>query len=197
MINYAKDLNFNINSTDKIGKIYSINISTKKGGRKNQVKRAFVNELGIDGDGHAGKWHRQVSLLSYESISDFNKEGNIFAKPGDFGENITTEGIDLNKLNIGDKIVISEGSVNKLSFIESLVKITKSTNVSNVNNNVFAINSKNLVILEVTQLGKDCVKPCKIFYQVGKCIMPKEGIFCKVLKGGSIKIGDNILTFKK
>jgi MOSC domain-containing protein YiiM len=158
---------------EKIGRIYSINVSKKKGEKKSPVESSSVNRFGIEGDGHAGKWHRQVSLLSYESIAEFNRKGNILAKPGDFAENITTEGIDIRKLKIGDKILVSKNA--RVNFDDL----------------------HTYVILEVTQLGKECKKPCSIYYQVGSCIMPAEGIFCRVVNTGSIRVRDNILIIKK
>jgi MOSC domain-containing protein YiiM len=163
---------------EKIGRIYSINISKEKGEKKSPVKSAGINRFGIEGDGHAGKWHRQVSLLSYESIAEFNRKGKISAKPGDFAENITTEGIDIRKLKIGDKIIISEDS--QVNF-----------------NRINGTTPRDSVLLEVTQLGKECKKPCSIYYQVGSCIMPAEGIFCRVVNTGSIRVRDNILIIKK
>ncbi|MBM3707919.1 MAG: MOSC domain-containing protein [Actinobacteria bacterium] len=167
------------------GKIHSINISRKKGGKKSPVKNAVISEFGIEGDGHSGNWHRQVSLLSYESISEFNKKGNILAKPGDFAENITTEGIDIKKLKIGDILLLSE-NIQKIIISEN-----NQTNYNNLNNA-----TKDSVILKVTQLGKECKKPCRIYYQAGSCIMPEEGIFCRVVKTGSIKVGCNIFIFR-
>lgn len=148
------------------GKIASINISVQKGEKKKPVKEAFINELGIKGDGHSGEWHRQVSFLSYESIESFNQKGSINTSPGDFAENITTRGIDLIGLKVGDILAITDEN--------SEVKGSKK------------------VILEVTQIGKECVAPCSIYYQVGSCIMPKEGLFCKVIKTGKIKVGNSI-----
>ena len=52
------------------------------------------------------------------------------------------------------------------------------------------------VLFEVTQIGKECHQKCAIFHQVGECVMPKEGIFAKVLKGGIIKAGDEILVIE-
>ncbi len=152
------------------GKIASINISIKKGEKKKPVKEAFINELGIEGDGHSGEWHRQVSFLSYESIESFNQEGSINTGPGDFAENITTRGINLIGLKVGDILVITDE--------HSKARSSKK------------------VILEVTQIGKECVAPCSIFYQVGSCIMPKEGLFCRVVKTGKIKVGNSIRVEK-
>ncbi len=145
-------------SLDIKGKIVSINISEKKGQKKKQVGLANINENGIEGDGHSGDWHRQVSLLSFESIQDVISKG-VKVKPGDFAENITVEGVDLKNLTIGDVLVIENEDKVKLS---------------------------------VTQIGKECHKPCNIYYSLGSCIMPEEGIFCKVLVPGKIKVGDSI-----
>ena len=60
---------------------------------------------------------------------------------------------------------------------------------------VFKLGEKALV--EVTQIGKECHKKCAIYYRTGDCIMPKEGVFAKILKGGTIKIGDKIERVSK
>jgi cyclic pyranopterin phosphate synthase len=149
------------------GKIYSINISEQKGVKKNPVDNARISSEGIEGDGHRGDWHRQVSLLSLESILSFNSQFKVETKPGEFGENITTSGIDLKLLKIGDRLIILKPDAD--------------------------FTDKSSVILEVTQIGKECLTPCRIFYEVGRCIMPAEGIFFKVIKTGEIKPGDNII----
>lgn len=140
------------------GKIVSINISEKKGVRKKPVEEAVINEnSGIEGDAHASsKWHRQVSLLALESIKKMQAMG-LDVRPGDFAENITTEGLDLCSLPVGTKVDIG-----------------------------------NEVVGEVSQIGKECHARCAIYYQAGDCVMPKEGIFIKILKGGKIKVGDTI-----
>lgn len=142
------------------GKIVSINISEKKGVRKKPVKGAVINEnSGIEGDAHASStWHRQVSLLALESIKKMQTMG-LDVKPGDFAENITTEGLDLLSLPLGTKINIGSE-----------------------------------VVGEVSQIGKECHSRCAIYYQAGDCVMPKEGIFIKILKGGKIKKGDMIVV---
>jgi MOSC domain-containing protein YiiM len=146
-----------------IGKIVSINISDKKGVRKKPVKEALIKtDFGIEGDAHSSsKWHRQVSLLALESIKKMQVMG-LKVKPGDFAENITTEGIDLLKLPVGIKIAIGDD-----------------------------------VEAEVSQIGKKCHTRCEIYNQAGDCIMPKEGIFVKILKGGKIKEGDEITVRNK
>ena len=141
-------------------KVVSLNISTAKGTRKFPVESFEVaKNPGVKGDAHSGPWHRQVSLLGMESIEKARSWG-LDVNPGDFAENITTEGIDLLSLPIGSKIEIGD------------------------------------VLLEVTQIGKTCHDKCEIYKKVGKCVMPKEGIFARVLNGGVIKGGDEILIKK-
>ena len=137
-----------------MSKVLAICISKHKGTLKNEVSEAnFIEEFGIEGDAHAGKWHRQVSLLAFEKIDDFrNKGGNVGF--GAFGENLVVDGIELHKLPVGQQLQVGE------------------------------------VLLEVTQIGKECHDKCAIYYQVGECIMPKNGIFTRVLKGGKVKVGD-------
>lgn len=137
--------------------IKAVCISEKKGTAKKNVGQAeLIENFGLKDDAHAGNWHRQVSLLSYEKIEEFKTLG-VDVKDGDFGENLIVEGIDLAKLPIGTKITINE------------------------------------VLLEVTQIGKECHTGCAIAQDVGKCIMPTEGIFAKVLKGGIVKSGDKVI----
>lgn len=137
-----------------MGRVLGICISEKKGTLKTEISEAkFIEDFGIENDAHAGKWHRQVSLLEFNKIDEFRKKGaNVDF--GAFGENLVIEGIELHKLPIGKKIKIGE------------------------------------VFLEVTQIGKKCHDKCQIYYQVGECIMPKNGIFTKVLNSGTVKVGD-------
>lgn len=139
-------------------KVVSVNISEKKGVRKKPVEEVVLKtEYGVEGDAHASsEWHRQVSLLALESIRKMQALG-LDVSPGDFAENITTEGIDLVSLPVGAIITIGSETVG-----------------------------------EVSQIGKECHTRCAIYYQAGDCVMPKEGIFIKVLKGGKIKKGDVI-----
>lgn len=140
-----------------MGKIVAVCTSPKKGMRKKNVGEGMlVVEHGIQGDAHVGDWHRQVSLLALESIEKMQKMG-LDVKPGDFAENLTTEGIDLVALPIGTKLKIGEQALG-----------------------------------EVTQIGKECHTRCAIYYQAGDCVMPKEGIFIRVLAGGPVKVGDSI-----
>ena len=139
-------------------KVVSINISDRKGVRKKPVEEAVIRtDFGIEGDAHASsEWHRQVSLLALESIQKMQEMG-LDVHPGDFAENITTEGIDLISLPLGTRIQIGRD-----------------------------------IIGEVSQIGKECHTRCAIYYQAGDCVMPKEGIFIKVIQGGIVRTGDTV-----
>ncbi len=146
----------------RAGKVVAVNISKEKGTRKVNVERGcLLPDFGLADDAHAGKWPRQVSLLAKESIDKMVAKG-LNVGPGDFAENITTEGLDLLQWPLGTK---------------------------------FRIGSQTL--LEVTQIGKKCHARCAVYYQAGDCVMPREGIFAKVLIGGEIKVGDEIVVFSR
>ena len=137
--------------------IHAISISKTKGVRKDNVTTAVLRpDHGIVSDAHAGQWHRQVSLLAKESIDKMVQRG-LKVGPGDFAENITTEGIDLPALPIGGRLRLGSD-----------------------------------VLVEVTQIGKECHDRCAIYNEAGDCVMPREGIFVKVLTGGTINLGDPI-----
>jgi MOSC domain-containing protein YiiM len=137
-------------------KIVAVCVSQNKGERKTPVESVdLLPDHGIIGDGHAGNWHRQVSLLAQESIDKMRQMG-LDVKAGDFAENITTQGIDLPVLPVGTRLRIG------------------------------------LARVEVTQIGKECHTRCAIYHQAGDCVMPKEGIFVKVLEGETIQAGDPI-----
>ena len=91
-----------------MAKVIAVNISTVKGVRKQTVPSCrLVMDHGIEGDAHAGNWHRQISLLAQESIDKMQaKLTDIQLKPGDFAENITTSGIAVMKLPIGTKLKV-------------------------------------------------------------------------------------------
>jgi len=139
------------------GTIKAISISKHKGTIKTNVPSAeLIMNKGIENDAHAGSRYRQVSLLPVESIDEVLHKG-IKAAPGDFAENITTEGIELYSLRL---------------------------------NSILRLGSE--AEIQITQLGKKCHNKCRIFQQLGDCIMPREGIFAKVIRGGKIRIGDVI-----
>lgn len=142
--------------------VVSVNISERKGTIKTPVDEIILNETGVKGDAHSGKWHRQVSLLGTESFDKFEKQAGRQLAYGEFAENITTTGIILFQTRPLDRFKIGDTE------------------------------------LEVTQIGKSCHGDgCAIYREVGNCVMPKEGIFCRVLKNGTIKAGTKVEYVQK
>lgn len=140
-----------------MAKVLAINISEKKGEPKQAIEKGYFEvNSGLQGDAHAGDWHRQVSLLGNESIDKIRNMGIENLETGSFAENLTTEGITLYELPIGTKLMIGE------------------------------------TLMEVTQIGKECHMGCAIRQKTGDCVMPREGIFAKVLTPGWIMPGDTI-----
>lgn len=141
-----------------MGKVIAVCTSPAKGTQKKSVPEIeVIEDWGIKDDAHAGKWHRQVSLLSYDKIEAFRVRGAEVAD-GAFGENLVVEGFDFAKMPVGT---------------------------------VFRCND---VLLELTQIGKECHSGCEIFKKMGECIMPREGVFTKVLHGGIIRPGDELIV---
>ena len=139
-----------------MGRVLGICISERRGTQKKEVEEAVLKEnWGIEGDAHAGNWHRQVSLLSFEKIEDFRAKG-ADVDFGAFGENLIVEGYNLRKLPVGTRFHIGEA------------------------------------VLELTQIGKECHSHCEIYKKMGDCIMPREGVFAQVIKGGRIQKGDQV-----
>lgn len=139
-----------------MGTVRAVCRSEKKGTPKQDVgQAAFEAGFGMTGDAHAGNWHRQVSLLSYDKIAEFKARG-AKVEHGAFGENLVVEGIDFKTLPVGT--LLRSGGV----------------------------------LLEVTQIGKECHAHCEIHRAMGDCIMPREGIFAKVLRSGEITVGDDL-----
>lgn len=138
------------------GKIIAVCTSPTKGTIKEDVGSAhLIEEYGIEGDAHGGFAHRQISLIATEDIDTMRAKLPDLV-PGSFAENLTTEGIDLAALAIGDRLTVGD------------------------------------CLLEVSQIGKECHTKCQVFHKTGDCIMPKKGIFCRVLRGGHIQTEDEI-----
>ena len=139
-----------------MGKVLAVCTSPEKGTAKRNVGKAELTENhGLQGDAHAGPWHRQVSLLYHQKIEAFRSRGAEVAD-GDFGENLVVDGIDFSSFPVGTIFASGE------------------------------------VVLEMTQIGKECHNGCRIFQTMGDCIMPREGVFARVLHGGVISAGDEI-----
>jgi len=137
--------------------IVAVCTSKEKGERKTDVGQAELQEgFGLVGDAHGGDWHRQVSLLAIESIDKMRAAG-LDVGPGDFAENLTTQGVNLYVLPVGTRLRVGDS-----------------------------------VLLEMTQIGKECHDRCAIYHQAGDCVMPREGVFATVVSGGLVKTGDRL-----
>lgn len=140
-----------------MAKIRAVCISEHKGEQKHPVDSIELKvDHGIVGDAHAGNWHRQVSLLGTESVQKVQEKITFQLKPGDFAENVLTEGITLYELPVGTRLRLGTA------------------------------------LCEVTQIGKECHYGCAIRKAAGDCVMPREGIFVKVLEPGTAKAGDEL-----
>lgn len=148
---------------NKSGKVVSINTSQQKGEVKEPVREAdVIEDYGIEGDVHAGSPKKQISLLDLSDIRRMKERTGISLYPGDFAENLTTEG-----LNTG---ALPEGAI---LMVGSTVR------------------------LEVSQIGKKCHEDCMVKEKTGECIMPEKGLFFRVLEGGSISVGDRIVSLEE
>jgi MOSC domain-containing protein YiiM len=138
------------------GKVVAVSVSARKGEKKTPVSSVtLVEEHGVEDDAHAGPGHRQVSLLSLESIGKMQALG-LSVGPGDFAENITVEGFVLPETKVGERILVGEA------------------------------------VLEISQIGKECHDRCAIYIQAGDCVMPREGVFARVIRGGRVASGDAV-----
>lgn len=138
-----------------MAKIAAICISEVRGIQKHEIPEATLRaDWGIEGDAHAGNWHRQVSLLSVDSVAKLQEKLSFELMHGAFAENILVEGMAVHTLPVGTKLRIGTA------------------------------------LCEVTQIGKECHSDCAIRKAAGDCVMPREGIFVKVLETGKIKTGD-------
>lgn len=154
------------------GVIQAVCVSESKGIGKTPVSEAvFTPEHGIEGDAHAGTWHRQISLLSGDKVDEFNRSG-AGVKDGDFGENLVVRGIDFRSLPVGTILTIRGPQKTALSGDENTEGRSRE------------------VVLEMTQIGKACHTGCAIKQKMGVCIMPVEGVFARVIKGGTVRPGD-------
>ena len=146
---------------ERTGKVVAVCTSAERGMQKSAVERAeLIEGLGIKDDAHAGRGHRQVSLLSTDSIEQIRSRG-IDTFPGIFGENLVVDGLELMSLPV--RTVLSVGEA----------------------------------LIEITQIGKECHSRCAIYDQAGDCVMPREGVFAKVLDGGFVSPGDSVEVLRR
>jgi MOSC domain-containing protein YiiM len=146
-------------SEGQAGSVVSVNVAPEKGTRKKPVGSAeLVLDRGVAEDAHAGDWHRQVSLLAQESVDKMVAKG-LDVGPGDFGENLTTSGLDLVSMPLGTQLAVGDS-----------------------------------VVLEISQIGKECHDRCAIYYQAGDCVMPREGVFGVVIEAGPVSDADPVVV---
>ncbi len=149
------------------GIIISVNLCGKKGGKKKPQDHGFlVKNKGVKNDAHFSS-KRQVSFLDWGAARKLMKKSDITVSPGDFAENITTEGIDWKKSATGD-----------------IIRIIASSKPRHLKHPT----------LKITQIGKECHSGCIIYKTAGECVMPEEGVFAQVLVGGNIKNGDRVIV---
>ena len=135
------------------GMLLHVCISSKKGIAKHEIPSAkLLRDYGMESDAHAGKWHRQVSLLAHTDI-EFMRAKGLSLKPGAFGENLVIDGVSTDELGVGSQLRVGP------------------------------------VLLELTQVGKVCHTRCAIYYTAGDCIMPRTGLFARVVDSGEVTAG--------
>lgn len=138
-----------------MARVEAICVSEAKGTKKTPLPEAVLREAhGIEGDCHAGPWHRQVSLLAVEDVETMRASGLPDLSAGDFAENLSVSGLDLLSLGLGTRLRVGDEAE-----------------------------------LSITQHGKVCHSRCAIYQQAGDCIMPRRGIFARVVRGGTIVPG--------
>ena len=142
-----------------MGEIVAVCCAASKGAKQPVERGTLRAGHGLEGDVHAGTWHRQISLLAEEHIEDMRRRGDLELPPGTFGENLICRGLDLTALETGRRLRLGEGAV-----------------------------------IQLTQRGKECHTPCKIFHRVGECIMPTLGMFARVRRGGEVAVGCEVAT---
>jgi len=139
-------------------KVEALCVSSEKGTAKRPVEEArFVAGHGIEGDAHAGDWHRQVSLLAAEEVDAWRQRLPDLA-PGDFAENVLVSGAEFDRFGLGTRLRLgAEAEV------------------------------------EIAQIGKECGEhPCTVFERLGDCLMPRRGLFARVVRGGMVRVGDAV-----
>jgi len=128
------------------------------------------------------KGEKKHNIREAMLIKDFGIEHDAHAEGGhrqvsllmdESFERMSREGIDIEHGDFAENIVTRDVDLSTLE-LEDLIRIGKG------------------ILLKVTMIGKECHTPCRIYYQVGYCIMPEEGIFCRVLDSGRIRVGDTV-----
>jgi MOSC domain-containing protein YiiM len=173
------------------GSVVSVNVSVRKGEAKRPVDAAVLREdHGIEGDCHAGPGEKQVSLLAWESVEEqlelmrekgvrcpkaeelVDERGNGSAADASAA---AQAGDDLYELRPGD-------------YAENLTVRGVDLRAVGPGDRIEAGSA----LLEVTRIGKECHKHCAVYARLGDCVMPREGVFTRVLRGGQVRAGDAV-----
>lgn len=176
-----------------MAEIVAVCVSEKKGTGKTSVGFAELRPRhGLVGDAHAGDWHRQVSLLALESVQKAKAKG-LDVKEGDFAENLTTLGIELHTLPVGTRLAVSaQDPLGSQTARQGDSPGPRGEACPPVGQRDGARARRRGAVLEVTQIGKVCHTRCAVYRLVGDCVMPREGIFARVVSGGEVRAGDRI-----
>ena len=143
------------NTVVKRGHVVAVCLSERKGTTKRPSPSGrLVENVGLEGDAHAGSPVRQVSLLCVSSLEKMRAKAPQLA-PGDFAENLTIDGCHSGDFPLGATVRLQRGAM-----------------------------------LQIAQIGKACHAGCAIRELIGDCIMPREGLFARVVKGGEVRPGD-------
>ena len=157
------------------GEIVSVNVSRSRGTSKHPVPEAALEVgQGIVGDAHAGSGIREVSLMALESIEKQKRQ---------WAEKVGRDGGAEDERAVADMLVPGAFAENLTTRGIDLAGCPIGTRLG--------VGSQ--VVLEVTKIGKECPRPCAIYYKMGDCIFPREGIFARVIEGGTLRPGDRII----
>ena len=166
------------------GTVLSVNISSRRGVAKKPVDGVMLrDDYGIEGDAHAGTGERQVSLLAWESVEEqFELMEQKGVQCPKVNELTSRAGGPRPASDVGH--AISPGD-----YAENLT--TRGVDLRGVKpGDVIRVGAD--VRLEVTRIGKECHEQCAVYERLGDCVMPREGVFSKVLAGGRVAPGDQV-----
>ena len=138
------------------GKVISVNLSSRKGEKRPTGCPRSLLQPDAGWTGTRTRVASAKSACSRKSRLIKGVSRGVELEPGDFGENITTEGIDLTSLRIGQRLLLGDS------------------------------------LLQISHIGKICQSPCSIGKRLGDCLMPREGLFARVVRGGRIVAGDSV-----
>lgn len=155
------------------GKLTSVNISLRKHVPKEPVAEAELRPgHGVVGDAHAGPGDRQVSLLGAESI-ERQKQALLAAANGRGVASCPTAGPQLAPGAFAENLTVSGLEVWKLP-VGTCLRVGREA------------------VIEISRIGKECHRGCAIYRRLGDCVMPREGVFARVIRGGLVRPDDEV-----